>query len=101
MKLFLEGHGLLETIQNTYAEKYYFPLLEENLFLESQQIAQVLRLEGKDVQLGLSTKKLQKALKYTDKHHFSHVIIFGSEEQQKGVFIIKDMKSGEENQISL
>jgi len=28
MKLFLEGHNLLEDIQNSHPEKYYFPLLE-------------------------------------------------------------------------
>lgn len=51
MKLFLEGHGLLEELKNTHSEKYYFPLLASELFTESQQIASVLRLEGKNVNL--------------------------------------------------
>lgn len=101
MKLFLEGHGLLEATQNSHSEKYYFPLLDDNLFLENQKIAQVLRLEGKKIHTWLSVKKLQKALKYADKNNYSHVIIFGQEEKQKGIFIVKEMKSGEEKRETL
>jgi hypothetical protein len=49
MKLFLEGHGLLEQIQNTCTPKYYLPLLDRVEFSELQKIANILRLEGKDV----------------------------------------------------
>jgi histidyl-tRNA synthetase len=49
MKLFLEGHGLLEQIQNAYTPKYYLPLLDGASFTEIQKIANILRLEGKEV----------------------------------------------------
>jgi hypothetical protein len=45
MKLFLEGHGLLESIKNTHAQKYYLPLLDGSSFTEIQKIANILRLE--------------------------------------------------------
>jgi len=64
MKLFLEGHGMLEDIANTHEEKYFLPLLEEEWYQEIQQIAAILRLEWKNVNLWLSPKKLGKALKY-------------------------------------
>ncbi|MCH8518659.1 histidine--tRNA ligase [Candidatus Gracilibacteria bacterium] len=101
MKLFLEGHGLLEAIKNAHTEKYYFPLFSNNLFGESQKISQVLRLEGKRVNLGLAEKKLPKALKYALKNNYSHIVIFGEEEQKKGEFIVKDLRSGEEKKIAL
>jgi histidyl-tRNA synthetase len=66
---------LLEEIQNTHSPKYYLPLLEEVEFIEIQKLANILRLEGKDVNLGLSSKKLQKAVKYADKNNYSHIVI--------------------------
>ena len=101
MKLFLEGHGLLGKIQNTHSEKYYLPLLDDTFFLEIQQIASVLRLEWKKVQLGLSPKKLPKAFKYADKNHYSHIVIFGEDEKTKWEFVVKDLRDGEEKSISL
>lgn len=96
MKLFLQGHGLLQEILDAQTEKYFFPLISEELFLESQKIASVLRLEGKKVSLGLSEKKLAKALKYADKNKYSHMVIFGEDEKTKGEFVVKNLRNGEE-----
>jgi len=101
MKLFLEWHGLLDTIKNTHTEKYYFPLLSEELFLDTQKISHVLRLEGKRVNLWLSEKKLQKALKYAVKNNYSHIVIFWVEEQKSWVYTLKDLRTSEEKYISL
>ena len=96
MKLFLEWYGLLEAIKNTQTEKYYFPLLEKNLYRDCLEISQVLRLSGKSVNLWLSEKKLAKALKYADKNMYTHVIIFWPEEQEKWVFVVKDLRTWED-----
>jgi len=101
MKLFLEWHGLLEEIQSTYTPKYYLPLLDWVDFAEIQRIASILRLEWKDVNLGLSSKKLQKAVKYADKNNYSHVVILWEQEFQAGEYIIKTLKTGEEEKVSL
>ena len=99
MKLFLEGHGLLEDIVNTFTPKYYLPLLDWVSFIELQKIASILRLEWKDVNLWLSEKKLPKAIKYADKNKYSHVVILGQQEIKAGEYIVKDLKSGEEEKI--
>lgn len=101
MKLFLEGHNLLEKIQNSQEERYYFPLFDESLFLGSQKLTQSLRASWKSVNLGLAPKKFAKALKYADKHKYSHLVIFGEEEQQKWVYVLKDLQTGEEKSNSL
>jgi len=100
MKLFLEGHGLLEEIQNSVTEKYYLPLLDETLFTEIQKLANILRLEGKDVNVWLSIKKLPKAIKYADKNNYSHVVILGLDERQTWEYLAKNLKSGEEEKFS-
>ncbi len=96
MKLFLEGHDLLWAIQNKKEEKYFIPLLDETLFEDIQVLAQILRKQEKKVLLGLTPKKLGKAIQSADKAGFSHVVIFGSEEKQAGVMKIKNLESGEE-----
>ncbi len=101
MKLFLEGHGLLESIKNTHAQKYYLPLLDGSSFTEIQKIANILRLEWKDVNLWLSEKKLQKAVKYADKNNYSHVVIYWEQEWEQWQYVLKNLKTGEEKSIKL
>ena len=101
MKLFLEGHNLLEGIQKKYTPKYYLPLLEGIVFPEIQRLASILRLEWKDVNLWLSEKKLQKSVKYADKNNYSHIVIFGEQEKNAWEFIMKELKTGEEIKIKL
>lgn len=101
MKLFLEGHGLLENIANTYPPKYYLPLLGWVSFTELQKLANILRLEWKDVNLWLSEKKLPKAIKYADKNNYSHIVIFGEQELDLWKYIMKQLKSWEEEKINL
>lgn len=100
-KLFLGWHGLLKEVQDHHEEKYYIPLLDETLFLDIQRITGVLRLEWKKVNIGLSSKKLQKALKYADKNNYSHMVIFGENEKERGEFIVKNLKTGEEKRSKL
>ena len=96
MKLFLEGHGLIQDIQESKQEKYFLPLLDETLFGDIQMLAHILRKQGKNVLLGLSPKKLGKAIQSADKAGFSHVIIYGEDEKKSGNFMVKDLRSGEE-----
>ena len=96
MKLFLEGHGLIQDIQENKQEKYFLPLLDETLFGDIQTLARILRKQGKNVLLGLSPKKLGKAIQLADKAGFSHVIIYGEDEKKAGNFVVKDLRSGEE-----
>lgn len=96
MKLFLEGHGLIQGIQDNTQEKYFLPLIDETLFADIQTLANIMRKQGKSVLLGLSPKKLGKAIQSADKAGFSHVIIYGEDEKEAGNFVVKDLRNGEE-----
>jgi histidyl-tRNA synthetase len=40
-------------------------------------------------------------VKYADKNNYSHVVILWEQEIEKGKYIMKDLKTGEEENISL
>jgi len=100
MKLFLEGHGLLKNIQNTFTPKYYLPILQWVSFPKLQHLASILRLEWHDVNIWLSEKKLQKAVKYADKNNYSHIVILWEQELQSWEYTVKNLNTGEEEKFS-
>ena len=101
MKLFLEGHGLMDTVHSKQEEKYYLPLIEADLFSDIQVLAQDLRWQWKNVLLWLSPKKLQKTLKFAEKKWFSHVVILGTSEKEAWEYVVKQLQNGVEKRIKL
>lgn len=99
MKLFLEGHGMLDDIISKKEELYYIPLLNDDYFSDIQFISQNLRAEGKNVLTALSKKKLNKAIQYANKKEFSHIVILWEDEKLAGEYIVKKLKTGEEERI--
>lgn len=100
-RLFLESWGLTEKISGLAPEKYYLSLLSRNLLPKVQLLAKSLRSEGKNLLLGLEEQKISKALDYANKKKISKLIIFGLDEEAKGVYKIKDMASGQEEIINI
>jgi len=101
-KLFLESWEMLEQVKNeSKIELYYLPILDSKLVKETQALAKKMRQAGKNVILGLEEQKLNKALEYANKQGIDYLIILGRDEKDKGVYKIKDMKSGEEQEIVL
>jgi histidyl-tRNA synthetase len=99
-RLFLESWGMLKGKQFDAEERYYFPLLSTELYLEAQQLVKKLRATGKNIFVGLEEQKIGKALEFANKKGFDKVIIFGEEEKQKHKYKIKDMKTGQEQVAS-
>ncbi|MEI6378158.1 MAG: histidine--tRNA ligase [Candidatus Falkowbacteria bacterium] len=100
-KLFLESWGLLEEIKkNQNRQRYYLPFLSESLLTETMALARTLRGQGHEVETSLDLVKLGKALEYANKKQLSHVVIFGESEQQKKVYRVKDMATGEETEAA-
>lgn len=100
MKIFLENWGVLEKLDKSI-DLYYLPLFEEKLFLDIQKLAKKLRSEGKNVLVWLTTKKLQKAMKFCDKNNIKHIIIFWEEEREKEEYIVKNLESLEEENFRI
>lgn len=101
-KIFLESWNLLNKTQNLKSEiRTYLPLLDEKLYSTVQNLAKALRQQGRYVEVGLEVQKVGKALDYANKKRFSQIIILGENEIFNGVYIEKDMESGEQKEVSL
>lgn len=61
--------------------------------------ATLLRNEGISTEVFLEDKKLKAQFKYADKKGIPYVLIAGEDEFAKGVWLIKDMKSGEQKEV--
>jgi len=101
IKLFLESWGLLKKLDWAEGNKYYLPLLNSGLELETIKLAKKLRTKGWPVEMGLEVTKIGKALEYANKKGISQVIILGEDELAKKVYKVKDMKSGREKKDKL
>jgi len=102
IRLFLESWGLLDQIKEKIKKEiYYLPILDIDLILETQLLAQKLRQENKNIEIGLEVQKINKALSYANKKEIKKTIIFGKEEAQKNIYKIKNMQTGKEEKVQL
>lgn len=100
MKIFLQNWWCLEKLEKQ-KDVIYLPLLDENLFLEIQILAKKLRSEGKNILVWLQTKKLAKAMKFAEKNFIENMIIFWENEKNSWKYILKNLKTGEEETVGL
>ncbi len=100
-KLFLETWGLLDKIRNDKVEKYYLPLLKISIAPELDKLAKELRAQQKNVLVGIEEQKIGKALEFANKKKVTKVVILGEEELRQGIYKIKDMLSGAEQELKL
>lgn len=64
-------------------------------------LATKLRNNGVKTEIYLNNKKLKAKFKYADKLEIPYVIVIGEDELAQNKFKLKDMKTGEEKEISL
>ncbi len=95
-RIFLESWNLLGQAATTQPEIYYLPLLNNNLQDEVNRLTKELRGQNKNVLVGLEEQKLGKALEFANKKKITQVVIFGEDEQQKGIYKIKNMLTSQE-----
>ena len=101
IRLFLESWDLIKDIKNNRASLYYLPLLSEAIIADSRELAKKLRAKGLNIEAGLKVQGIKKALDFANKKGFSRVIIFGEDEQRKGIYKVKNMATGEEMEEKL
>jgi len=100
-RLFLESWDMVDKIISEQPVNYYLPLLDEKLIKETNHLAKTLRVRGLNIVSGLEEQKIGKALDFANKKKIAKVIIFGSEEKEKGIYKIKDMVNGGEDTAKL
>ena len=100
-KIFLENWNLIPTNLAEVQDSYFFPLLKKELSSKVDGLAKKLRLKENNILVGLDEQKIGKALEFANKKKITKLIILGEEELEKGVYKIKDMRSGEEEVFKL
>lgn len=96
----MKERGMLEAL-NFRQEKVLVSLLDENLIKQTFAIAQKLREAGIATVLYPDAKPISKQFDYADKQGMDYVIIIGDDELRSEKVSLKDMKSGEQQLISL
>lgn len=99
LKLFLESWNLTEPA-NKAEPVYFLPLLDETLLAETLNLAKKLRSEGKIVVQSAVVERLGKSLDTANKKGYSYVVIFGEYEKNDGIYKVKDMEDGTEEEFS-
>lgn len=101
-KLFLESWGLIEAIvKKGDSKKVYIPLLDERFSAQINKLAKGFRAEGKQVVVGLDIQKFPKALEVGDKMGAREVVILGENEAGRGIYVVKDMMTGDQREETL
>lgn len=83
-----EGTKILISNFDSAAEKYALPILQR---LRAEEIA---------AEIYPIAAKLKKQMSYAHTKNIPFVILVGEEEMQKGVYTLKDMKSGDQQQLT-
>ena len=86
-------------LKSQYKEDLYAVVYIENTVLEALKVANILREKGRRVELISKGSNLKKKLEIADRLGASYVLIIGPEELQKGVYILKNMSTKEQQEI--
>ena len=65
------------------------------------RIVQTLRGKGVATEIYPDQVKLKKQLEYADRKKIPYAVVIGSDEMQSGVLAVKNMKSGEQQMLTL
>lgn len=79
----------------------YIVNLDEALDAQRLALAEQLRASGLATEIYYSSAKLGKQLEAIDKLGVSTVIIYGQNEHQKGVVLIKDLKTSDQHEVAI
>lgn len=71
----------------------------EDSFWEAEKLANLLREKNISCYLNPDLESLKRQLKIADKLNIKYVIIIGEREREKGVYLLRDMISGKQEEI--
>lgn len=89
--------GLVPTADDE--KRVLVTVFDAGLVGESAKIANVLRAKGLSVELYPRFAKLDKQFKYADKKGIRFCIVIGSQEVDSGTIVLKDLKSGDQQNL--
>lgn len=95
---FLEVHGLLPQLESE-TELYVIPI--GDVYTALQPMLHELRGEGVNVALDTSGRKLDKQIRTAEKKGITNILFVGESELENGQFNLKNIKTGEEQTLSM
>ena len=90
--------NLIKAEKKSISDVLIIPMVED--LSVPINIATKLRNNGIKTEIYLNNKKLKAKFKYADKLEIPYVIVIGEDEISQNIFKLKDMKTGEEKDIS-
>jgi histidyl-tRNA synthetase len=88
-------------VDMTLGAKVYIAPVNMKVIYEAVKIAQMLRAENISSLVDMMGRKLGKQFEYADKKGISKVVIVGERELAKGAVMVRDMKTGEQEEVRL
>jgi len=98
IKNFLEVRGLIPQYSST-TDLMLCTLSPDNIPF-AQGLATRLRVQGLNVSVDIGERKIDKQIKTADKQSIPFVICIGDEEEKTGKFKLKELKTGDEEELS-
>lgn len=97
-EVFLETHNLMPELSST--TEVYIAVLGGSSFGGAQRLAEKLRDEDVNVELDITSRKLDKQIKTAVKKHIPYVLFIGETELQEKRYKLKDTHTGDEESLS-
>lgn len=97
--LYMEEKGLLNAV--AAAPGVLVTIFDESMAEDSLRIYKQLIEGGISAEMYFEPAKLEKQLKYADKKGISRVLVFGQEEKEKDVVLLKDMAFGKQKIVPI
>ena len=94
----LKDAGLVDTAESSV--DVLVALLDDNGLSHALGLSQRLRAAGLNVETQLEPRKLAKQLQYADKAGIRFVVMHGEDEAARGVVAVKDLRRGEQFEVS-
>ena len=91
--------GLIKADKKSISEVLVVSMSEDLEY--ATKVANVLRKNGINTQMYLENKKIKAKFKYADKLQVPYTIVLGEDEEKNNIVTLKDMQTGEQQQISL
>lgn len=99
MQLFLESHNLLPKIHST--TDLSLVVLSEDVIDDALKIANYMREEGVNVEVDMTTRKVDKQVKAVVKRQVPFMIFVGEDEVANEQFTLKEIETSNEEKLSL
>jgi histidyl-tRNA synthetase len=95
---FLQVHGLIPEL---YSETDVYVSILGDYAKEADKLARELRLQGINVELDITDRKLDKQMKTALKKEIPRIIFVGEQEAATGIYSMKDLKNNKEYKLDI